>query len=309
MSLMQATCFIGTLYSCYLSFTLIKFVLSVLKTMLLGGSIEFRRYGSWAVVTGCTDGIGKEYARQLAAKGLNIVLMSRTKEKLEAVAVEIEKDYNVETKIIQVDFSGGHEIYDAVLKELDGLDIGVLVNNVGASVSFPEYFHDISVEVIWRQVNVNVMSCAMLTRMIIPSMLERKKGIIINVSSASGQFPMPLTGAYGATKSFVDRFSKNLHNEYNDKGLIIQNVFPFVVATKMSGVKRESLLTPFPETYVASVLGKVGVAKECFGYWPHELQAFITMLLPEWLQVKIVMNVSKRLRARALKKREAKKDS
>ncbi|XP_028399632.1 very-long-chain 3-oxoacyl-CoA reductase-like [Dendronephthya gigantea] len=309
MSFADVTCLIGTLYACYLSFKLLKLVLNVIKTTLLGGSLDFRRYGEWAVVTGSTDGIGKEYAKQLAAKGLNIILMSRSQEKLDAVASEIESEHNVKTKVIKIDFSGGHEIYEPIAKELEGFEIGVLVNNVGLSVPYPEFFHDISVENVSAQINVNVMSTTMLTKLIIPSMLERKKGIIINVASAAGVLPAPLFGPYSATKAFMDKFSESLQIEYADKGIIIQSVLPFVVATKMSGIKRSGLFSPFPDSYVRGVLKKVGVSKQCHGYWPHDLQGFIGSLLPYWVTSLLMMKGLLALRNKALKKRKEKKES
>ncbi|CAB4015984.1 very-long-chain 3-oxoacyl- reductase, partial [Paramuricea clavata] len=140
------TYFIGSVYVYYLLFKCLKFVWEVLKTTFVGGNIDFTRFGEWAVVTGCTDGIGKSYAKQLAAKGLNIILMSRSREKLDDTAFEIEKDYKVKTKIIQVDFSGGHEIYEPIAKELEGFEIGVLVNNVGVCTSCFAYLHEFSNE-------------------------------------------------------------------------------------------------------------------------------------------------------------------
>lgn len=77
----------------------------------------------------------------MAKKGLNVALISRTKSKLEAVAAEIKDQANVETKCIVADFSGGVEIYDSIGKQLDGIDIGILVNNVGVAYEHPQYFH------------------------------------------------------------------------------------------------------------------------------------------------------------------------
>ncbi|CAB3987877.1 very-long-chain 3-oxoacyl- reductase [Paramuricea clavata] len=309
MSFAQVTCLVGTLYVFYLSLKLLKLVLEVVRTTLLGGTIDFKRLGEWAVVTGSTDGIGKEYAKQLAAKGLNIILMSRNKEKLEAVASEIESEYKVKTKIIQVDFSGGHEIYEPIGKELEGFEIGVLVNNVGASVPYPQHLHELPIENVWTQVNVNVMSTAMLTRLIIPSMVERNKGVVINVASGAGAFVVPLLGPYSGTKAFMDKFSESLHIEYASKGIITQSVLPLIVATKMSGVKRSGFFSPFPDSFVGSVLKKVGAARRCFGYWPHELQAFVMYLLPDWLFAKMTMKFNTKLRDKALKKKKEKKES
>ena len=91
---------------------------------LFGYVHDLRKYGDWAVVTGCTDGIGLQYALQLAAKGFNIVLISRSEEKLEAVSKQITEKFNVKTKIIVYDFAKV-DGYENIAKELEDLDIGI----------------------------------------------------------------------------------------------------------------------------------------------------------------------------------------
>merc|ERR1739838_746783 len=101
-------------------------------------------YGQWAVVTGSTDGIGKSYAKELAKSGMNILLISRTKEKLERVAKEIGDEFSVETEIVQADFSNGLPIYENIAKHLQNKEIGILVNNVGIMLGYPQPFNDVS---------------------------------------------------------------------------------------------------------------------------------------------------------------------
>uniref|UniRef100_A0A2I3T1Z8 17beta-estradiol 17-dehydrogenase n=1 Tax=Pan troglodytes TaxID=9598 RepID=A0A2I3T1Z8_PANTR len=86
--------------------------------------------GQWAVITGAGDGIGKAYSFELAKRGLNVVLISRTLEKLEAIATEIERTTGRSVKIIQADFTKD-DIYEHIKEKLAGLEIGILVNNVG----------------------------------------------------------------------------------------------------------------------------------------------------------------------------------
>ncbi|KAM5171244.1 17-beta-hydroxysteroid dehydrogenase type 3-like isoform 2-T2 [Mantella aurantiaca] len=92
---------------------------------------DLTKYGGWAVITGATDGIGKSYAKELAKMGFNVVLISRTLEKLKKVAAEIEQQSGCKAKIIQADFTGGAEIYPKIEEGLKDMDIGILVNNVG----------------------------------------------------------------------------------------------------------------------------------------------------------------------------------
>ena len=180
-------------------------------TFFLGfGAVNLKKYGSWAVVTGCTDGIGKAYAEQLAKRGLNIVLISRTLEKLQEQAKFITDKYKVETKVIAVDFTEQNSIYTTIRNELGDLDIGVLVNNVGMSYKYPEFFdiYGESDKDLSNLINCNITSLTKVTAIVLPNMVKKRKGIIINNASGSGRIPTPLLTVYSATKAYVDFFSR-----------------------------------------------------------------------------------------------------
>ena len=108
----------------------------------------------------------------------------------------------METKIVVADFSEGDKIYPNIEKELYGLEIGVLVNNVGISYPYPDYFLELKgKEQIYNDmIQCNIVSVLAMCQIVMPGMVERKKGVVINISSATALFPSPLLSVYGASK-------------------------------------------------------------------------------------------------------------
>jgi 17beta-estradiol 17-dehydrogenase / very-long-chain 3-oxoacyl-CoA reductase len=168
-----------------------------------------------AVVTGATDGIGKAMAMELARKGLNIYLISRSQEKLDATSKEILDKYpKVEVRVAAVDFSNFTEaIRSSLTSTLAYVDVGVLVNNVGVSYPFPKYFDELEDVNVEHLIRLNVDSTTWMTRMVLPGMKARRRGAIVNIASAAGVSTSPLLSQYGAAKSYVAMFTKALHYE------------------------------------------------------------------------------------------------
>ncbi|XP_020312103.1 very-long-chain 3-oxoacyl-CoA reductase-A [Oncorhynchus mykiss] len=270
------------------AFTVASLSLWVLHRLLQGfriwvwgnGQLLSPKLGKWAVVTGATDGIGKVYAEELARKGFAMILISRSQDKLDDVARQLETQYKVETKTIAVDF-GLSDIYPKIEAGLAGLEIGVLVNNVGISYPYPEYFLHIPDldNFITNMINVNMTSVCQMTRLVLPRMVERSKGVVLNISSASGMYPVPLLTVYSSSKAFVDFFSRGLQEEYKAKGIIVQSVLPFFVATKMTRIRKPTLDKPTPERYVAAELTTIGLQDQTNGYFPHAVMGWLTTVL------------------------------
>lgn len=238
---------------------------------------DLRKYGGWAVVTGATDGIGKSYAKELAKMGFNVVLISRTLEKLQNVAAEIEEQSGRKAKIIQADFTGGAEIYPNIEEGLKDLDIGILVNNVGMAHKEPSEFissDDIGKD-ITDMMNCNVMSMLHMTRILLPRMLERKKGLIINISSEAGTRPYPRITLYSATKVFVDFFSRSLNIDYQPRGVTVQCVMPLLVSTNMTKNVKRNLLVKTSDDFAREALNTAGLTSRTSGCLSHSIQSFL----------------------------------
>ena len=244
---------------------------------LFGYAHDLRKYGEWAVVTGCTDGIGLQYALQLAAKGFSIILISRSEDKLRTVSREITVKFNVKTKIIVYDFAkvDGYEI---IAKELENLDIGILVNNVGTNYGGPVLQGKNDLQKTFDIMAVNMFSCVGVSHAVIKGMCERKRGLMIHISSISAKIHYPCANVYPATKIFMNKFVKCF--SYENEGIIDhQLVLPGYVETKLSKAKARFFICPTAEDYVRSAIGTIGFANVTNGYWSHELQEKMFLLL------------------------------
>uniref|UniRef100_A0A8C6LTB4 Hydroxysteroid (20-beta) dehydrogenase 2 n=1 Tax=Nothobranchius furzeri TaxID=105023 RepID=A0A8C6LTB4_NOTFU len=250
---------------------------------------DLRTYGQWAVVTGATSGIGKAYACELAQRGLDVVLIGRSEDKLRMVAKEIENKYERHTHTIRADFTDGCSIYPAIEKELRCLEIGILVNNVGMiSTDRFAYFLEIpeAEQKITQLVNCNMLSVPQMTRLVLPSMVERGKGLIVNISSDMGVRPQPLLALYSASKIFVTYLSQCLHAEYKSKGITVQCVAPLMVSTNMTHNMEVNCFVKSASAFACEAVNTVGYSTYTSGCLSHALQsAALSLLLPDWLRM------------------------
>lgn len=242
----------------------------------------FPTMGEWAVVTGAGDGIGKAYSIELANRGMKIVMISRTLEKMQKVALEIEQTTGRNVKIIQADFTKT-KIYDHIEEHLKGLEIGILVNNVGMLPSPDPCCFLATPDNDENLINCNVISTVKMTRLVLKQMEQRRKGLILNISSAVGRFPCPLYAIYSSSKAFVTTFSKALQAEYKSKGIIIQAVTPYGVSTPMTKNTSTNIITKSPRDFVRESLSHVTHGSDTFGCLAHAVLGCIMNQVPLWV--------------------------
>jgi 17beta-estradiol 17-dehydrogenase / very-long-chain 3-oxoacyl-CoA reductase len=285
---------------------LLKLIWTSFLANRLGFGIEWSALQAnvWAVITGSTDGIGLQYAKQFAQKGYNLLLISRSFDKLLKVKQQIEQSYRNcgQIRVLAIDFTQTEDnIYEKIEEELKQLEeIDVLINNVGICYPFPQFFTELEncEKLINDLISVNIYSCVRLIWMVLPKMEVRGRGIIINISSYSALFPMPLLSLYSATKVFVNNFSIALNFEYIEKGIQIQSVLPFYVSTNMTKNIKNNLMIPSAQQYVRSALKTVGIEKQTFGYFVHKVIAFFQSLVCDSFNMRFVFNHFREIRRR-----------
>ncbi|PRQ40069.1 putative very-long-chain 3-oxoacyl-CoA reductase [Rosa chinensis] len=249
-----------------------------------------RSYGSWGLITGATDGIGKAFAYQLAKKGLNLVLVSRSSKRLESVSEEIRSHFpDVQIKTLAFDFSRDQGLVKLVEEEIKGLDVGVLINIVGVTYPAARYFHEVD-EKMWMDiVRVNLEGTTKVTVAVVPGMLQRKRGAIVNIGSGAAVVvpSHPLYTIYAATKAYVDQLSRSLYMEYKKYGIDVQIQVPLYVATKMvskvASIEKSSLFIPSADAYAEAAVKRIGYEARCTPFWAHSLQWWFARLVPDSL--------------------------
>lgn len=188
--------------------------------------------GKTALITGAGRGIGRATAIALAEEGVNIGLVGRTMENLEKVQEEL-KSYDVKTAVATADVSDMAAITSAVESIRGKLGpIDILLNNAG--ISKFGGFMDLTPEEWTNIINVNVNGVFYTTRAVLPEMIERNTGDIINISSTAGQKGGPITSAYSASKAAVIGLSESLMMEVRKKNIRVATMTPSTVATDMA---------------------------------------------------------------------------
>lgn len=281
--------------------------LSVLMTFykfFLRPGKNLKKLGEWAIVTGATDGIGKAYAFELARKGLNIVLISRTEQKLKMVQEEIMAKYpKIEVSYKVVDYSKfDKKAQDEVASFVKDLKIAILINNVGVGYRFPLYLSELSDDEVQNLISMNIDSTVWMTRIVLPLMEKNKKGAIVNISSAAARNPSPLLAVYSGAKSFIELFSASLDVEYRPKGITIQSQTPLFVVSNLSKIRTASLTTPKPNVYVKSAVAWIGYDSNISPYWPHSAQLWLMSKLPSSILNNIVLSMHANLRKKGYRK-------
>jgi short-subunit dehydrogenase len=191
--------------------------------------------GKVSLVTGASSGIGKAYARELAAKGSHVIVVARSKNKLEALAKELSAKYGIKAYALACDLSkpGAASQLAEQIAAL-GLNVSILINNAGFGTH--GRFEEISSEREQEMISLNVSSLVGMTHQFLPYMQQQKDGIIVNVASLASFQPIPYMATYAATKAFVLSFTEAIWAENRHLGVRVLALCPGTTKTEFFDV-------------------------------------------------------------------------
>lgn len=244
------------------------------------------RYGTWAVVTGASDGIGRAFAIQLAEAGLDVVLAARRGEVLESLGNELEKRHRIKTLSLAVDL-GTREGIETLIAGTAGLDVGLLVACAGFGTSGPLLDSDLETEL--QMLDVNCRAVVQLSHVFGRRFVARQRGGLVLMSSLVAFQGVPRAAHYSATKAYVQTLAEALRVELGPQGVEVLASAPGPVHSGFSS--RASMTMGFAQspTEVAKAtldaLGRTGTVRP--GWLAKVLEASLA-LLPRWGRVRVM---------------------
>ena len=239
------------------------------------------RYGKWALVAGASEGLGAEFATQLAARGLNLVLIARRKELLEQLATQLTHDHAIEVRTLPLDLAR-EDIGELVEAATGDIEIGLLVYNAALSMIGP-YF-DISLEDHLNEIAVNCRAPLTLSYLLGQRMLKRRRGGIILMSSLSSSQGSPLITNYSATKAYNRLLAEGLWDELRRQGIDVLACSASSVSTPgylASAPGRTSVSAMTPRAVVSETLAALGKQPVVIPGWTNRVANVVMQrLLP-----------------------------
>src|SRR5881296_3675310 len=200
--------------------------------------------GCSALITGASSGIGREFARQLANRARTLILVARRSERLADLRDELlNRNPNLNVHVCVVDLADKAQI-EFLIDSLahDKIDVDLLINNAGVGDSGPFAKSDTARNE--QMLLVNVVALTSLTRCLLPQMIAKRRGGILNVSSSAGFLPIPGDAVYAATKAYVTSFSEALRAELRGTGVSVCALCPGPVQTEFQEVAKRQGVQP-----------------------------------------------------------------
>lgn len=186
--------------------------------------------GNYALITGASEGMGKHFALECAARGFNLVLVALPGSGLPPLAQFIQQQYNVQVVPVEKDLSEERSCYELQQEVMErGINIQVLINNAGLGGTY--FFEDKSPDYYSYMIRLNVMTPTLLCRLFLPQLRQHRQSYILNISSLASFFYLPRKQVYGGTKAYILMFSKCLRKELMEEGVSVSVLCPGGVNT------------------------------------------------------------------------------
>jgi hypothetical protein len=253
---------------------------------------------TYALVTGASRGIGEHFARALAARKQNLVLVARSQGKLESLAGELRASHAILVEPLAFDLTSPEAVarLTSTLRER-GLTIDLLVNNAGLSAR--GQFWDLPLDRQLEMIRLNAGALVALTYHLLPPMIERRRGGIINVSSLTSFQPLPYVSIYAATKAFVTTFSMALAEEVRPLGISVVTLCPgrtrtVAVGQDQRGGQVLGGLQPAEEVVEAALQALARRQGLVVPRFLNQFALFVQRFLPRDLTPKLAARLSRR---------------
>ena len=186
-------------------------------------AVDKERFGPWALVTGASSGIGKEFARQLAAAGINVVLVARREAVLQEVGRSIAADFKVDYRALAMDLSQ-EGFLERLTRDTNDLDIGLVVSNAGTPN--PGEFLKLDRQLLQATLRLNTMAHLDITHHFGAKLAERRRGGLILIGSVGAEIGVPFLANDGGAKAYIHSLGEALHYELKPRGVYVTVVPP-----------------------------------------------------------------------------------
>ncbi|MFI5397979.1 MAG: SDR family NAD(P)-dependent oxidoreductase [Candidatus Binatia bacterium] len=246
------------------------------------------RYGPWALVTGASSGIGEQFARQLAARGLHLVISARRTALLENLATDIQRQHGTQVEVLAVDLSRP-DFIEPLMKVCEGKEIGLVVSNAGFGLKGEH--HQLDAARLSAMLNVNCRAPMLIAHAFAPGLIARGRGGLLLTGSIEGFIGFPLSTAYAATKAFVMALGEGLWGELTARGVDVMVLAPGATDTDaptLQGIDRSQLVGLMPPSEVVrQALAQLGRKPVFITGWMNRLMVKFLSALPRRVAVRV----------------------
>lgn len=244
-------------------------------------SEKLSAYGPWALVTGASSGIGEQFARKLADAGLNLLLVARRTDRLQALKDELFRRYGTLVELIGEDLAQP-DAADRVVSAIGERDVGLVVSNAGFGLKGGFSQHDAST--LDAMLNVNARAPLLLLHALLPRLKARTRAGIILTGSMEGEAAFPWSAAYAATKAFLHSLGAGLYGELQGSGVDLLVLAPGSTETEahaLQGISREALMGVMsPAAVATAALEQLGRRPLYVPGWYNAAFVCLLRLLP-----------------------------